>query len=283
MCRIFAQISVTPRDPTDYLAQSGCSLLAQSQAKKDYLQKDGWGIAALREKTWDIFKSPKPIFKEKPLFIRQAHQGAANITIAHIRAASNPMKLPLKALIAKEHNQPFGCQRVAFAHNGTLNIAAAARERLLGRYQSRPEGKNDSEIYFWILYKRYAGTKDVPKALHQTVRDIWTLWRRMPASQKKNWKLPYTGLNAAVSDGRKLYALGHSLMPAQSKALCLKDQPYNQLAFKLEDEGRRFIVGSEKFSREPGWQVLGQHRLLTAWPEKGKIKFNIQPFRWNKP
>ncbi|MEK7287312.1 MAG: class II glutamine amidotransferase [Elusimicrobiota bacterium] len=280
MCRIFAQLSVTPHNPSEYLVKSRASLLAQSKAKKNFLQKDGWGVATLAPGGFHIFKSPNPAYRESPLFIEQAAKSSSRIVIAHIRAASNPLKLPRKDLIAREHNQPFGFGRLAFAHNGTLNIAAAARDQLLGAYRRKLEGKNDSEIYFWILCKWYDKTKKIPEALVETVREIWQLWRSLPKSKKNNWKFPYTGLNAAISDGRNLWALCHSLMLVERKSLCLRDQPYNRMALRLENEGRRLVVGSEKFSPDPGWRVMAMHRLLKAWPEKGKIQYEVKPFLW---
>ena len=90
----------------------------------------------------------------KELAEKIAKKSAAKVVIAHIRAASNPLKLPMKKLIAKEHSQPFGWLQFSFAHNGVLNIAAPAREKLLGPFRSRLKGNNDSEIYFWLLMKK---------------------------------------------------------------------------------------------------------------------------------
>ncbi|MBI2069693.1 MAG: class II glutamine amidotransferase [Elusimicrobia bacterium] len=282
MCRIFAQIAVDERDPSDYIVHSSCSLLAQSKAKKDFLQEDGWGIAALNGRGFKIFKSPNPIYREAELLKKAARGGKSRIVIAHIRAASNPLKLPKRQLIAKEHNQPFGASNLTFAHNGTINIAAAARERLLGPYRKNLKGKNDSEIYFWILYKWYRKTGDVARAFEKTAQELWQLWRELPKSRRKGWKYPYTGLNAAVSDGRRLWALCHSLMPAQSKSLCLKDQPYNRLALKLSEGGRRLVIGSEKLGQEPGWTVVPMHSLTVAEESNGLILYQTRRFPWRR-
>ncbi|MBI4368987.1 MAG: class II glutamine amidotransferase [Elusimicrobia bacterium] len=282
MCRIFAQLSVKSSDPTPLLVQSSCSLFKQSNAQKTFLQRDGWGVASLKDRRFLITKSPKPVYNEKKLFAQAARTSRSRVVIAHLRAASNPLNLPMKKLIAPQHNQPFGHGRLAFAHNGTLNIAASARERLLGPYRKNLEGNNDSEIYFWILYKWYRRMGNIKNALRAAVRDIWNLWFSLPDKERRRWERPYTGLNAAISDGQELVILGHSLMPARSKSLCLGDQPYNQLAWRLEGNQQKLIAGSEKFDNQPTWHVLPQHRIMTVKILGGKIHYSIERFLWKR-
>lgn len=280
MCRLYGHLSVQPSDPSDYLWQASCSLLAQSTAKNDFKQEDGWGVASLKGKNFQITKSEKPVFKQENLWKKTARANVSTIAIAHLRAASNPLKLAMKNLIAKKHNQPFGEKNYAFAHNGTLNIAKAARERIMGPYEKHLEGNNDSEIYFWLLKKWIDKCGDVEEALHHTVNEIWQLWRSLSKKERGEFTAPYTGLNAVVSDGKKLYALCHSLRPQTMKSLCLKDQPYNRLAYKINKLADRFVIGSEKMSHEAEWKVVPMHSLTIAQNVGGEIKFKVKDFKW---
>ncbi len=279
MCRIFAQIATRPYDPTDYLVDSDCSLLAQSKTKKTMLQKDGWGVASYHGGRCELTKTANPIYKEVPLLKKTAHRANSKIVVAHVRWASNPLKLPIKQLIAEEHAQPFVEKSLSFAHNGTINIAVQAREAL-GPLKKKLKGKNDSEIYFWLLNKWFLKTRSVPKALECVSKELWELWKSTPPKERKEFKKPYTGLNVAVSDGKKLYALCHSLMPQTRWSLCLGDQPYNRLAYRLDPEGNRLILGSEKLSKEPGWEIMPMHSVLEAWPSGNKINIKIRNFKW---
>lgn len=282
MCRIYGHIATNPIEPSDYLISSSCSLLAQSEAKKNFKQKDGWGISALKNGTFSITKSAHAIYKETDLLTHAAKKSSSRIVIAHIRAASNPLKLPMKKLIAKKHSQPFGTKNFSFAHNGSLNIAAAARERLLGHYRKYLKGNNDSEIYFWILMKWHAQTHNVEIALIKTVKEIWQLWNSLSKKERKGFKAPYTGLNSVISDGQKLFALCHSLRPPTTKSLCLKDQPYNRLAFRMGPANQRFVIGSEKFSGESDWEVVPMHSLTIAEQKNGTISKIIKKFPWKQ-
>lgn len=280
MCRIFAQIASKPWDPSDYLINSDCSLLAQSTAKKTALQKDGWGIASYSGASCRLYKSANPIYRETSILKKESQKAKSKIVIAHIRWASNPLKLPLKELIAEEHSQPFVDSSLSFAHNGTVNIAVRAREAL-GPFKSKLKGKNDSEIYFWMLKKWISKTHDIAMSLSSVANELWRLWPTTPPKEKKEFKTPYSGLNVTVSDGQRLYALCHSVMKYKRPSLCLKDQPYNRLAYRLNDSGDRLIVGSEKLSSESGWKVMPMHSMLEAWIADGKIKFKVREFKWN--
>src|SRR5208282_2170733 len=108
MCRLMAQIAVRPRSAGDILAEGRCSLLAQSDWKKDRRQQDGWGIAHYRDGDPEakVVKSAGAAFKQAERF-RRAARAESRIVIGHIRHASNPKGLPKKALIGTLNAQPF--------------------------------------------------------------------------------------------------------------------------------------------------------------------------------
>lgn len=277
MCRIFAHIAVETTHPGDYLARSSCSLLAQSQADKKNRQSDGWGVAYLKNSHFAVKKSPNPIYKETEMLNQAAGSAVAHIVLAHIRAASNPLRLPKHRLIAKEHTQPFGVADFAFCHNGTINIAKAAREQLLGPFKKYLKGRNDSEIYFWLLQKWRSQLKnDTIAAFKETIKELWRLWHALTPKERRPHQAPYTSLNTAASDGQKIYVLCHSLLPQTRRSLCLGTQPFNRMCFRLDGKKQRLVAASEKMSRESGWQILPMHSALTAARRNEKIEYAVE-------
>ncbi|MEK6543355.1 MAG: class II glutamine amidotransferase [Elusimicrobiota bacterium] len=283
MCRILSHLCVKPQTASDYLLHSPCSLLAQSKADAKNLQKDGWGVAAQKNGRFVISKSPNALYDERAKLAQVAARSRSRFIVAHIRAASNPLDLPLHELIAPAHTQPFGVPNFVFAHNGTINIVKETRDKLLGAYAKRLKGKNDSEIYFWLLQRwRHRCNGDVPAAFAAVAKDLWTLWHKLPRETQKRHQRPYSSLNTVVSDGRGLYALCHSLLPAKKKSLCLGDQPFNSLAYRLSPDKDRLVVASEKMSREDGWKVMPMHSVLAAHIAGATIGFEIRRFKWNR-
>src|SRR5690242_6395649 len=108
MCRLFAQISPEISAAENLLVSSEWSLLNQSRWNKKNLQKDGWGIGYFNAKGKPVvLKSPKAAFKEVKKFQCAAALAHSTAVLGHIRAASNPLGLPLEKLISKKNSQPF--------------------------------------------------------------------------------------------------------------------------------------------------------------------------------
>ena len=88
-----------------------------------------------------IFKSPKPLYRDRTQVRKAIKQPKGNILVGHVRWASNPLKLSRKELIGTTHTQPFTHGRWMFAHNGTLLDPAGSpgRARALGKIREGSE------------------------------------------------------------------------------------------------------------------------------------------------
>ena len=225
MCRLFAQISAAPAASEDFLAEAEFSLLTQSNFKKSNPQKDGWGVAWFgTEGKAMVSKSPKPAYREGSKFRAAAGHAVSTAVIGHIRAASNPRKLPKTRLINMDNTQPFTDGRFLFAHNATLQIPREVTERL-GPYRRRLKSLNDSEVYFWQFVKFFDELGDVEAALRSCVRENWEIWEDCRRNHPGK-TAPYTGLNTLLTDGRGLHALCHAASAGlASRGVCNPDQP----------------------------------------------------------
>lgn len=267
MCRLFAQISPQPRSAEDFLVDSEFSLLKQSNFKKSNVQKDGWGIAHFGNKNDPVVsKSPKPAFKEATRFGESASRAVSKAVIGHIRAASNPRKLPKTRLINMDNTQPFTDGRWIFAHNGTLQIPQEVSERL-GPYRRKLNSLNDSEVYLWQFVKFHDKLKDVEKALLACVAENWALWKEC-RGRHPDKKAPYTGLNTLLSDGKSLYAFCHAASRGMADCgVCNPETPWGTMSFSLRDN--RVIVASENMDRG-AWTPFEPPELLCVDIKSGR-------------
>jgi glutamine amidotransferase len=271
MCRLFAQISTKPGSAEDFLVDSEYSLLKQSNFKKTNLQKDGWGIAHFGNKGQTaVSKSPKPAFKEAEKFAAAAKGAVSRAVIGHIRAASNPRKLPMAKLINMDNTQPFTDGRWIFAHNGTLQIPQEVSEQL-GSYRRKLKSLNDSEVYFWQFIKFYDKLGDVEKALLSCIAETWALWKECREDHPAK-TAPYTGLNTLLSDGISLHALCHAASKGlASCGVCNPAQPWGTMSFA--HRGDRVIVASENMDRGD-WTPFATPELFSVDTRSGRLEIH---------
>lgn len=265
MCRLYAHIAPAPVDAADLLAQSSKSFFKQSKVRGRE-QKDGWGVGYFKAESSklraEIQKSPRPLYREGARFRKLTASVETPLLIAHIRAASNPRKLPQAQLAGPRNTQPFSDGKLVFAHNGTVNIPDAVIGRL-GTLRTRVKGINDSEAYFWQFVKFYRKTGDVGRALEACMRELQELWDAGHHVAGKGG--PQSGLNTLISDGRTLYAFCH--YPGNFRAL-LSDRPWGRMVYARR--GSRLVVASEPLDRGR-WSDLKEGELLTAGPD-GRVK-----------
>ncbi len=255
MCRILASISAEPISLKDYLVDDECSLLRQSTAREDKLQRDGWGVAWY-ERSWNIEKSPRPVFEEREKIERIAGR-EYSLFIAHIRKASNPLNLPIEKLRSYENTQPFSYKNWVFAHNGQINHPDMVKESM-GEWSSKIRGMNDSEVYFWLLMKYIGERGNVIEAMRSLVEHLHSLWESMPEEDRA--KSPYSSLNMVLSDGERLYA--YNRYDGRGKdSLCFRDRPYYQMQYLEIPEG--IVIASERTSNM-GWKAIGDGNILVA-------------------
>jgi predicted glutamine amidotransferase len=274
MCRLYAQISSSPRAASDYLAESDRSLLRQANFRKKDYQQDGWGFGYFNGAGAQVVKSPKAAFAEAARFKRLAGKIKSKVVIGHLRAASNPMNLSKKELMRADNAQPFTDGRFVFAHNGTVLIPKEVL-KFLGPYKARMKGSNDSEIYFWQFIKFYDMYGSIPEALKACVRELWTLRDYKPAPPKAKWKLPYLGLNTLVSDGKSLHALCHFPQKHPKISLFNPKQQWGRMAYARR--GDRVVLASEELDKG-GWGHFGNPEIVSATLSGGKVKVTRQTF-----
>ncbi len=253
MCRILASISKKPISLEPFLISHRCSLLSQSTANKEKLQKDGWGIAWF-DGSWHLEKSQNPVFEEKEALRTMASE-KYSLFIAHIRKASNPMNLPVEELRAYENTQPFSYRNFVFAHNGQINHPDRVKESM-GEWADMVKGINDSEVYFWLLMKYIHEKGDVVDAIKAVLEHLNHVWKEIPENERS--KAPYSALNMVLSDGERLYA--YCKYDGRGKeSLCFRDRPYYQMQYLERDGG--LIIASERTSDDE-WKPLEDGKLL---------------------
>ncbi len=273
MCRLFAQLSLSPRSAEDFLLDSRYSLLRQSNGQRGNLQRDGWGLGWHEDGRARLRRSAEPIYQEEARLRLSAKAAVARVVIGHVRAASNPLGLDRARLITEANCQPFTDGRWIFAHNGTLHIpreTAAA----LGPLRSRLKAQNDSEVYFWHLLKHLKRAGGFHEAAQLALLELWDIW---DACRKRHpdAPAPYSSLNVVMTDGESLYAVCH----AASRGLATRGifhprQPWSQMSFARR--GARLVVGSEGFDAGD-WDLMAPPETLTARVSGGRIAVERRP------
>ena len=266
MCRLFGMLSQREASPVKWLVEDDCSLLAQSDGDKARLQKDGWGMAHFKGKARRMVLSTGAVFEEKERFKAVSESFGGNAVVAHIRKASNPLKLPQKDLMIPENLQPFMAEGWAFIHNGTLNDPKGA-EKMLGDYRDCIGGTNDSEVLFWHFIKAHDESKDAPSALR-------LMESRIAKCRPKGGEA-YTALNLIVTNGKEMHA--YCKFTAQPKkfpkSICLGKQGTYNMCYTMEKG--KVIVMSEMSNRSKGWKMMENGDILSAKIVKGKIQLKL--------
>jgi glutamine amidotransferase len=265
MCRIVAQVSISPSSPTALLVEDPYCLLKQSNAQPNRLQEDGWGISWYENGESQSLHSAHPLFQEEERLTQLNRKIRSQIVIAHIRAASNPLALPLERIIRLENTQPFVHPPWIFAHNGTIYPAAKLKAELGGGLAPL-KGNNDSELLFALLLRHWNRSfGSMPRAIKGILGDL----RRLDPDS-------FSALNFAASDGKRLYAYcfwNPKRLEEGKRSLGLGTQPFFQMSYFVTPE--RIVVASEPTSQENHWQWLQRGALLVAWRDQKKLQYEI--------
>ncbi|MHB2025866.1 MAG: class II glutamine amidotransferase [Elusimicrobiota bacterium] len=276
MCRLFAQLSTSPESASEFLSESTCSLLKQSDFDPQNPQKDGWGIGSftLSGKA-RVVKSPRPANREIRRFIHTA-KVSSQAVIGHLRAASNPRGIPIKRLISMANSQPYTDGRWIFAHNGTLQIPDEVAGEL-GSLRRKIRSQNDSEVYFWQFMKFLEKTGNPARSFESCARENWRLWLKCRTNHPKK-NAPYTSLNAIASNGKSVHVFCHAIAKVKTRGICNPEQPWYRMSYALRKE--KIIIGSEDMDGGR-WRRLGPSEVLSAAIGSGKITLTRQRVRFN--
>ena len=268
MCRLFAQLSLEARSAEDLLLDAEKSLLKQSSSKRGCLQKDGWGVGWHTGGRAKVIRSARPIFKEEAELRAAAQAAVAKVVVAHVRAASNPLKLSRAKLLTAKNNQPFTDGKWLFAHNGTLSIPREVTAEL-GALKSRLTAQNDSEVWFFHVLKHLKKAGSFHQAAVAAIAELWEIWESCKADHP-GLAAPYTGLNFLLTDGVELHALCHQASKGMALfGACNPDQPWGQMSFTRRPG--RIVVVSEDMDRGP-WTRLNPPETLSARARDGRIE-----------
>ena len=261
MCRLLGLLTSQDDTAETWLVRSERSLFAQSHVSPERAQRDGWGIAWYTEAgRTRVEKGPRGAFElsEEERFRAAARACAPPLVIGHLRHASNPLGLLPDQLLGNENSQPFDTHTRLFAHNGAIPFPRETRP-LLGAYENKPQGVNDSEVLFWLLLRHTEETKDPLRGYVQTVEDLARIW----LGQGRPKVAPFSGLNVLFTPGpRELWAFclwtgdhGSGLLDPSRR--------YYEMAYRATPH--RVLVGSEPFDSErSGWTSLPSGSYLHA-------------------
>ncbi len=269
MCRLFGLITLRDDSPAEWLVRSDRSLLAQSHATPETSQRDGWGIGWFGDAgRTHVVKGVHGAFEEgeRERFVETANQASAPVVLGHLRHASNPLNLPPEQLLGLANSQPFEDHTALFAHNGAIPFPNETRP-MLGLYEPRVQGVNDSEVLFWLLVRNTHEHDDPLQGYASTVGDLYRIWE----GQGRPAIPPFSGLNVLFSRG-----------PDELWAFCLwtgdhgeglldPTRRYYQMAYA--ELPHRVVVGSEPFDDERAtWKNLDSGTYLHAKRENGHLR-----------
>jgi len=268
MCRLLGVLSPIEISTRPWLLDSERSLYAQSNVTPETAQRDGWGIGWYdADGRIHVQKGIRGAFEpsEKEHFRLIAGSARSRNLIGHLRHASNPMKLPRERLLALANSQPFEDGQTLFAHNGSIPLPTETR-KLLGPLDSRVQGVNDSEVFYWLMDKHFRDSGDALEAFVSARRELVTVWERNGRPEGGPW----SALNVLFSPmPDELWAFccyegehGHNL--------CDAGQPYYQMSFQETPTG--LVVGSEPFdSHRENWNALPNGQFLRAQIHNGRV------------
>jgi predicted glutamine amidotransferase len=269
MCRLFGLLTTKDERAEHWLLHSDRSLYAQSHVTPETSQKDGWGIGWFTESgRTHVDKGPLGAYEpsERERFEEAAKAAAPPLIIGHLRHASNPLNLPPEQLIGVVNSQPFETHTTLFAHNGSIPFPTETRP-MLGVYEPKLQGVNDSEVLFWLLFRNTAEGNDPLRGYVRTVEDLVRVWEgngRPPIP-------PFSGLNVLFSRGPDELWAFCQWTGDHGDGLIDSSRRYYEMTYSAAPH--RVIVGSEPFDEERGvWKALKSGEYLSARREDGHVR-----------
>ena len=261
MCRLFAQLTTVPGSAESWLVTADRSLLAQSNVTPEEAQSDGWGIGWYTDGgRTRVEKGAGGAYMpgERDRYVRAATEANGTFIMGHLRHASNPLHLPPERLLALENSQPFDTHTVLFGHNGAIPFPTETRP-LLGLYESKVKGVNDSEVLFYLLLRHTEETGNPLLAYIRTTEDLVRVWQAM----KRPPIPPFSGLNILFSRGPEELWAFCQWTGDHGTGLIDSTRRYYEMTYLAQPH--RVIVGSEPFDGERGvWKSLPSGSYLHA-------------------
>ena len=270
-----AALSISRFNPSDLFAGAGRSLPRQAVAIKGREQADGWGVAFYSTAAGlELVKSRGAVSAEKSRFARAVNKSRPGLAMAHIRAASNPLRLSREELIGTVNTQPFSGNGFVFVHNGILEIPAEIKSKL-GKYEKFVKGVNDSEVLFWQIMKLLDIYGDPVKALEMASQEIKTVWNAVKGRHPGK-KEPYHGLNIFLSDGSALWVMCHYPTYGKEAALMTPGWEFGRIAWRKDSQ--KVIFSSEPLD-DGSWHKMSNLQIAEARLNGGGVTLKIKPLK----
>lgn len=255
MCRWAAYIGA-PIFIEQVVSDPGRSLIYQSlhaREAKTETNGDGFGLAWYGEREEPgLYRDMLPAWSD-PNLKAIARQVRSGLFLAHVRASTG-------TATSRNNCHPFVVGRWSFMHNGQVGGYERFRRRVDmlipdALYDHR-RGATDSEALF-LLALAEGLEADPQGAFERAVA-------RLEALSREAGEEPHMRLTAALSDGRRLFAMRYA-SDAHAPTL------YHR--FSKSRQGRAVV--SEPFSDEEGWCSVPPG----SWAEMTAAGAEIRPFR----
>lgn len=259
MCRLFGLLGSPGASPEPWLKDTECSLLAQSHVSEEEAQRDGWGVAWFDERRAPrIVKGTAGAFEasESPRYFEAARKARGPVVVGHLRHASNPMGLSRERLIGLENSQPFVDGSHLFVHNGSIPFPRETRP-LLGKFEERIKGVNDSEVLFYLLLRHTTELGNPLAAFIRARSELVDVWHSR-GSPKTG---PYSGLNVIFARGPNEIWVFCDSLGEHGPGLCQRNRPYYEMAYLAD--AKQIVVASEPLDRQRNdWRSLKNGQYL---------------------
>ena len=254
MCRLFGLAAAAPVRAAFWLLEAPDSLAEQSRRNPD-----GYGLAWLGPRGWDVDKEPVAAYGDAD-FRRDATERVSPRFLAHVRYAS-------VGAHRLENTHPFALDGRVFAHNG--HIGGLDRlEAELGPALAGVRGDTDSERFFALA------TREIDRRGGDVGAGLVAAARWIAA------ELPLFALNCVLGAGDGLWALRY---PATHDLLVLERaaggpggarhleqaSAAGRIRVRSGDLADRpaVVVATERMDEDPAWSEMAAGELLHIAPD----------------
>jgi hypothetical protein len=137
---------------------------------------------------------------------------------------------------------------------------------VLGRYEEKVRGINDSEILFYLLLRHLDDVPEPVAAYSRSMGDLFRVWREIGSPRGG----PYSGLNVILSRSPDELWAFCQYRGEHGTGLLDTTHPYYEMTYRAD--AREIIVGSERLdSGASHWKPLVNGQYLHARMEHGLL------------